>query len=264
MLFLLSPAKALDYDSPLVTSLHTDPLFMSEAGVLIDILRKKSVEELEQLMSLSPALAELNAERYAEWSKTATLDNARAAILAFDGDVYEGLQARTLTDDGLKWAQDHLGVLSGLYGVLRPLDLMEPYRLEMGTRLQNPKGANLYDYWRDVVTPYLNERLANKSDPIVINLASQEYFKAVDRKKLKARIVECVFQEDRSGKWRIISFYAKRARGLMARYAIDNQVTKVEDLQGFAQEAYTFAPDASTSDKLVFRRPENWKELLEA
>lgn len=259
MLFLLSPAKKLDYDSPLATSLHSDPLFIDESATLIEVLKTKSADEIASLMSLSQSLADLNVERYQQWIPEFSLHNARPAVLAFNGDVYEGLQAGDLSDNDLQWAQEHVAILSGLYGVLRPLDLMQPYRLEMGTRLENPKGKNLYEYWKDVVSPYLNSRLSKENDPVIVNLASDEYFKAVDLKTLKARVIQCVFQDQKAGQWKIISFYAKRARGLMARYAIKNSVTKPEQLQKFDSEGYVYAPDMSSQDKLVFRRPENWE-----
>lgn len=259
MLFLLSPAKKLDYDTPLGTSLHSDPLFVDEASVLIDVLKDKSVEDVSKLMSLSQSLAELNFDRYQQWSARFNLSNARPAALAFNGDVYEGLQAQDLSEKDLQWAQDHLAILSGLYGVLRPLDLMQPYRLEMGTRLENPAGKNLYDYWRETIAPYLNGRLARQACPIVVNLASEEYFKAVDRKQLKARVIQCVFQDEKSGQWKVISFHAKRARGLMARYAIKHRVTDVKGLTQFNEEGYAYVPELSDEDKLVFRRPDNWK-----
>jgi len=256
MLFLLSPAKKLDYDSPLPSSLYTDPLFVPEARVLIDVLRKKSASEVAGLMSLSPALAQLNVDRYAGWSDQFTQTNARPAALAFNGDVYEGLQASTLSEQDLQWAQDHVAILSGLYGVLRPLDLMQPYRLEMGTKLPNPAGKNLYDYWKDKIAPYLNERLARDKNPVIVNLASEEYFRSVNQKVLKAQVIDCVFQDQKGDAWKIISFYAKRARGLMARYVVENRIDRLEKLSQFDSEGYCFAPEVSTPQKLVFRRPE--------
>lgn len=256
MLFLLSPAKKLDFDSPLPTSLHTNPLFVPEARALIDVLKKKSATEVANLMSLSPALAQLNVDRYAGWSEKFTQMNARPAALAFNGDVYEGLQAPTLSAADLQWAQDHLAILSGLYGVLRPLDLMQPYRLEMGTKLPNPAGKNLYEFWKDKIAPYLNERLANTKNPVIVNLASEEYFKSVNRKMLQARVIDCVFQDQKSDAWKIISFFAKRARGLMARFVVEQRVDSPEKLSMFNSEGYCFAPEVSTPDKLVFRRPE--------
>lgn len=254
MLMLLSPAKKLDYDSPVRTALHTQPLFVPQAEALIDILRAKSAAEIAGLMSLSDALAELNVQRYAQWRPVFDLNNSRQAILAFNGDVYEGLEAPSLSDAKLKWAQEHLAILSGLYGVLRPLDLMQPYRLEMGTRLTNPQGGTLYAYWGGRLAEYLNERLESHKQPWVLNLASEEYFKAVDRKVLKARVVQAVFQDEKNGAWKVISFHAKRARGLMARYVIENRIQDAAALRGFDSEGYRFAADASSDDKLVFRR----------
>ena len=256
MLFLLSPAKKLDYDSALPTQLHTQPLFVKDAQKLIGVLKTKSEAEIASLMDLSPALSKLNAERYAAWKPVFNESNSRQAVLAFNGDVYEGLEASSLSEAQLKWAQDHVAILSGLYGVLRPLDLMQPYRLEMGTALANPGGKNLYEFWADKISPYLNERLADDKDPVIVNLASEEYFKSVNQKKLNARVIQCVFQDGKNGAWKVISFHAKRARGLMARYAIQHKITKPQALKQFNLEGYAFAPDVSTEDKLVFRRPE--------
>jgi cytoplasmic iron level regulating protein YaaA (DUF328/UPF0246 family) len=264
MLLLLSPAKKLDYDSTVRTTLHSQPLFVEQAGALIKILKKKSASEVAGLMKLSDALAKLNVDRYAAWKPEFTLVNSRQAILAFNGDVYEGLDASSLSDAKLKWAQEHVALLSGLYGVLRPLDLMQPYRLEMGTRLKTQKGANLYDFWGASLAEYLNQQLEDlarakkgaKDRPVVVNLASNEYFKAVDLKALKARVVQCVFQDYKNGAWKIISCHAKKARGLMARYVVDHKINKVEALQGFNSEGYAFEASASTAEKLVFRRPE--------
>lgn len=258
MLLLLSPAKKLDYDSPVRTRLHTQPLFVDQASELIGVLRTKSKQDIADLMKLSDALAQLNVQRYAEWQPSFDTSNARQAILAFNGDVYEGLEAASLSDKQLQWAQDHVVMLSGLYGVLRPLDLMRPYRLEMGTRLETEKGKTLYAFWGDQIANYLNQRLAQqgKQAPVVVNLASEEYFKSVNQKALKARVVQCVFQDEKNGAWKVISFHAKRARGLMARYVIENGVTKPEDLKGFASEGYSYVPSESSDDQLVFRRPE--------
>lgn len=254
MLFLLSPAKKLDYDTPVHIEQHTQPLFVDQAAGLIKVLKKLSASEVSDLMSLSPALAELNVNRYGAWTTKFTQHNSRQAVLAFNGDVYEGLQAGSLSAARLEWAQEHVAILSGLYGVLRPLDLMQPYRLEMGTRLVTPKGKNLYEYWGTTIADYLNERLATEKKPIIVNLASEEYFKSVDLKVLKARVVQCVFQDWKNGAWKVISFHAKRARGLMARYAIEHKVSKPEGLQKFDVEGYAYDAAASSDDKLVFRR----------
>jgi cytoplasmic iron level regulating protein YaaA (DUF328/UPF0246 family) len=218
------------------------------------LLRKQKASDLSELMGISPALADLNVARYRAWSLSFTPQNAKPAVLAFNGDVYEGLDAKSLSLPQLKWAQEHVAILSGLYGVLRPLDLMQAYRLEMGTALTNPKGPNLYRFWGDAIAQHLNERLQNDSKPVVVNLASQEYFKSVDRKALKARVIECVFEEERAGQHKVISFMAKRARGLMARYIIVKKVKTPAGLQTFNVEGYAFAPAASTPERLVFRR----------
>lgn len=254
MLFLLSPAKALDYDTPPVTATHSQPLFVPQAGELMAVLREKSPQEIAALMDLSDALSGLNVARYQAWKPRFTQKNAKQAVLAFDGDVYGGLQAPTLTEDDLAWAQDHLCILSGLYGVLRPLDLMQPYRLEMGTRLQTTRGRNLYQFWGPQIAEYLNQRAAADKTPVVVNLASEEYFKAVDRQVLKPRVVSCVFEELKAGRYKVISFMAKRARGLMARHAITRRLQTVEQLKTFDAEGYRFSPDASGPDRLVFRR----------
>jgi cytoplasmic iron level regulating protein YaaA (DUF328/UPF0246 family) len=258
MLFLLSPAKSLDYTSeiapPTAPLTHTAPLFVAQSKVLIDTLRTFSPQQISELMSLSDALASLNVARYQAWSTRATQKNARQAVLAFDGDVYDGLQARNLPAEDLTWLQDHLCILSGLYGVLRPLDLMQPYRLEMGTRLSNPHGKDLYAYWKTEIAPYLNKRLKAQKQTVVVNLASQEYFKAVDLKALKARVVECVFEDYKNGQYKIISFNAKRARGMMVRFAVDKRLTAPEQLSAFDADGYRFAKAVSTPDRLVFRR----------
>jgi len=222
-LFLLSPAKALDYETPTHVSTHTQPLFVPQASQLIDVLRKKSPQDIATLMDLSDQLAGLNVARYQAWQPTFTTANAKQAVLAFNGDVYEGLDARTLGEEDLAWVQEHVCILSGLYGVLRPLDLMQPYRLEMGTRLETPRGKNLYQFWGTQIADYLNQRAAADKTPVVVNLASEEYFKSVDKKALKPRVVTCVFEELKAGKYKVISFMAKRARGLMVRYAVSKR-----------------------------------------
>ena len=256
MLFILSPAKKLDYDTPVRTTLYTQPVMVPQAQDLIKVLRTQSSSEIQTLMKLSEELTQLNVQRYRDWTPSFDLDNSRQAVLAFDGDVYEGLQASELSDEQLEWLQKHALILSGLYGVLRPLDLMQAYRLEMGTKLQTEKGKNLYDYWGSQLALYMNQYMATHSNPVVINLASNEYFKAVDKKALKYPVVDCVFQDQKGADWKIISFYAKKARGLMLRYAIDHQCKSVDDLKGFNYEGYAFVPEVSSATKLVFRRPE--------
>jgi len=254
MLFLLSPAKSLDYESAPTTDKHTLPLFVEEAASLIEVLRPYSPAQIASLMDLSDALSQLNVARYVAWSPEFTSANSKQAILAFNGDVYEGLDAGSLKQGDLDWAQGHIRMLSGLYGILRPLDWMQPYRLEMGTKLPNPRGKDLYAWWGDTLAAHLDRELAEQGDDVIINLASQEYFKSVKRKALKARVVECVFEDWKGGAWKVISFHAKRARGLMARHAILRKAKKVDDLRGFNAEGYEIDEQASTADRLVFRR----------
>ena len=256
MLFLLSPAKSLDYDTPPHIAACTKPLFSRHSAELIDVLKKKTPQQLGTLMKLSDALSGLNAARYQAWSSRFTAKNSKQAVLAFNGDVYGGLDAKTLDEKQLHWAQQHVCILSGLYGVLRPLDSMQPYRLEMGTALETDHGSNLYSFWGSKISAYLNERAASDTSPIVVNLASEEYFRAVDRSALKARVVSCVFEELRSGKYKIISFSAKRARGLMVRFAIEKKATTIKKLEEFNAEGYSFNAEASAPDRLEFRRPQ--------
>lgn len=254
MLFLLSPAKALDFEAPPHVTTHTQPLFVSQASELIDVLREKSPQQIAELMDLSDSLSGLNVARYQAWRPKFTAKNAKQAVLAFDGDVYTGLDARTLDAGELDWLQQHLCILSGLYGVLRPLDWMQPYRLEMGTRLVTARGKNLYQFWGTQIAQYLNQRAQSQTTPVVINLASEEYFKSVDRRALLPRVVTCAFEEGKGGQYKVVSFFAKRARGLMMRYAVKHRVTRVEQLKDFALDGYRFALAASEPDRLVFRR----------
>jgi len=255
MLLLLSPAKSLDYATPLPEGWpHSTPCFIAQSSALIALLRSRSPQQIAALMHLSAPLAALNAERYQAWRPRCSASNSRQALLAFDGDVYEGLQARTLSAPDLDWAQQHLAILSGLYGVLRPLDRIQPHRLEMGTRLATAAGGNLYQFWGRQIAEHLNHRLHDDPDPVLVNLASQEYFKAVDRKALNARVVECVFEDFKGGAYKIISFYAKRARGLMARHAITHRLSRPRQLEGFGLGGYAYAPAASDPERLVFRR----------
>lgn len=227
---------------------------MAAAGELIEVLKQKTPTQIATLMALSDKLAVLNVTRYQAWKPRATTKNAKQAVLAFNGDVYEGLDAASLTMEQLLWAQEHVVTLSGLYGALRPLDLLQPYRLEMGTALVNPGGVNLYQFWGSRVSDYLNRQLKKEQIPTVINLASKEYFKVVDQKRLAARVIECVFEEHKSEGYKVVSFFAKRARGLMARYAIQKGITEPEKLKQFNLDGYAFAKAASTSDRFVFRR----------
>ncbi|MCB1955607.1 MAG: peroxide stress protein YaaA [Rhodocyclaceae bacterium] len=255
MLIVLSPAKALDFDTPPHVDTRSQPDFLDEAEALVHVMREKSPQEVAGLMKLSDPLASLNVARYQGWKRPFTKRNAKQAVLAFDGDVYGGLDAKRLDDQDLAWAQSHVRILSGLYGVLRPLDLMQPYRLEMGTRLDNPRGPNLYRFWGDRISVALNKVLKKQRGPsVLVNLASEEYFKAVDRRALQARVVTPVFEEWKGSSYRIISFNAKRARGLMTRFAIGRRIEDPEDLKYFDLEDYAFAPAASEGDRWVFRR----------
>ena len=254
MLMLLSPAKTLDYASPLPTNTHSLPDFIPRSAELIELLRQLSPSEVGSLMQISDPLAQLNAQRYADWSKKFNFNNARQALLAFNGDVYEGLDAASLRETQLAWAQDHLRILSGLYGVLRPLDLMQPYRLEMGTRLGNAHGKDLYAFWGARVTHAINAALAQHPAPALINLASEEYFKVVKPALLTVPVITPVFEDWKGGKYKIISFYAKRARGLMARFAIDKKITKPAQLKKFDREGYAFDAAHSSPSSWVFRR----------
>ena len=257
MLYLLSPAKTLDYQTPLTKAAlarATEPLFIPRAAELIAQLAQLPAPQVAQLMALSDDLAHLNTDRYRAWSPKATAANSRPAALAFNGDVYGGLDAKTLKPGQLDWAQQHLVILSGLYGVLRPLDRLQPYRLEMGTRLATAHGKDLYAFWGDALAHYLDGRLAGEAHPVVINLASQEYFKAARRPALQARVVDCVFEEFKAGQYKVISFFAKRARGLMARWAVQHRVLTVSKLRRFDVEGYGFDAAASLPDRLVFRR----------
>ncbi|KWT88365.1 MULTISPECIES: peroxide stress protein YaaA [unclassified Variovorax] len=258
MLFLLSPAKSLDYETPVPGTLPaTQPHFEGPRGPaaeLIKILRGKSPQQVAELMHLSDKLSALNVTRYAAWASRGTAHNAKQAALAFDGDVYGGLDAKTLSAAQLGWAQEHICILSGLYGVLRPLDRLQPYRLEMGTQLANRHGKDLYAFWNARIAEYLNQRLAGDRTPVVINLASQEYFRSVDLKVLEARVVECVFEEWKNGKFKVISFFAKRARGMMARWAVLHKASTPRALEKFDLEGYIFDAQASAPERFVFRR----------
>ncbi|VXB06486.1 peroxide stress protein YaaA [Massilia sp. 9I] len=252
MLIVLSPAKSLDLESPSTTRKHTTPDFIPRAAELIEVLKTYSPARIAELMDLSDSLAMLNVTRYAHWSEDHA--EARQAIMSFNGDVYAGLDARTLGPKEIDYAQRHVRILSGLYGLLRPLDRMHPYRLEMGTRLQNPRGSNLYAFWGDSVTEALNAQVAETKAKALVNLASEEYFKSVKPKLLSVPVITPVFEDWKNGKYKIISFFAKRARGLMARYAAQQGVKKAEQLKAFDVDGYAFDEAASGEHTWVFRR----------
>ena len=256
MLIVLSPAKSLDYETPPTTDTFTLPMFIGDSAKLIGDLKKLSLQEVAQLMDLSDKLAALNVARFGAWSKTFTPKNSKQAILAFNGDVYEGLDANSLSKKGLDYAQNHVRVLSGLYGLLKPLDLMQAYRLEMGTPFKNAVGKDLYAFWGEKITHALKEELDQHKNQVLVNLASDEYFKSVKPATLDHPIIAPVFQDEKAGKYKIISFYAKRARGLMTRFIIDNKIDKADGLKEFDLEGYQYAPKESTLEKPVFRRKE--------
>ncbi|HIF9189553.1 TPA: peroxide stress protein YaaA [Photobacterium damselae] len=256
MLIIVSPAKTLDYESPLVTEQYTLPELTEHSQQLIEVCRELTPMDIARLMKVSDKIAGLNAARFAEWVPTFTPENARPAMFAFKGDVYTGLAAETMTDEQIAYAQQHFRMLSGLYGLLRPLDLMQPYRLEMGTKLENPRGANLYQFWGNIITDKVNLALAEQGDDILVNLASNEYFKSVKPKQVKGTIITPVFKDAKKGQYKVISFYAKKARGLMARYIIDNQIDSIEKLKEFDAAGYYFVAAESTATELVFKREE--------
>lgn len=255
MLMIISPAKTLDYESPLATETYTQPDFLDDACELIDQLKELEPHQVSNLMSISDKLGQLNAERFRTWHTPFTPDNARQAILAFKGDVYTGLDAESFSEDDFAFAQQHLRMLSGLYGLLKPLDLMQPYRLEMGTKFENKRGKDLYAFWGSKLTKALNELLA-ADDKVLVNLASNEYFKSVQKKDIDGRLVTPQFKDWKNGQYKMISFYAKKARGLMCRYAIQNRITQADDLKGFNLEGYYFSEEQSDNNNWVFLRDE--------
>lgn len=256
MLVIISPAKTLDYVSPLATERFTQPELLDKAKALIGLCRKLTPAQIASLMGISDKLAGLNAARFSEWQPKFTPDNARQALLAFKGDVYTGLQAQDFSEEDFDFAQQHLRMLSGLYGVLRPLDLMMPYRLEMGTKLANPQGKDLYSFWGEQITQKLNQALEQQGDDVIVNLASDEYFKSVQPAKLHGSLIKPIFLDEKNGKYKVISFYAKKARGLMSRFIIKNRLSKSEQLVDFDLEGYAFDEASSVGNELVFKRPE--------
>ena len=254
MLIVISPAKTLDFETPPKVPAFTIPDFLDDSAELIDELREFEPYRLGELMGISPKLAELNSNRYHAWSLPFSTGNAKQSVLAFKGDVYSGLDADNLSADDLQYAQEHLRILSGLYGVLKPLDLMQPYRLEMGTKLKNRRGDDLYAFWDGRINAAINRELAGQDSPVLVNLASNEYFRSVRANKLAARIVTPTFKEERSGQLKLISFFAKKARGLMSRYIIRNRLADPEDLKGFDLEGYYYNAALSTPDSPVFTR----------
>jgi len=254
MLVVVSPAKNLDYESPVATSEFSQPELLEHSQELIERCRRLSPQQIATLMKISDKLSGLNADRYAAWHTPFNRDNARQALLAFNGDVYTGLDAQSFSESDLQFAQQHMRILSGLYGLLKPLDLMQAYRLEMGTKLDNQRGKDLYQFWGNVITDKLNQALMAQGDNVLVNLASNEYFKSVKLKQLNATVVTPVFKDKKNGQYKVISFFAKKARGMMARFIIQQQLTQVEQLKSFDSAGYQFSAELSNQQELVFTR----------
>ena len=257
MLVLLSPAKSLDYETPPLTKKTTQPRLVKHSNELVEALKELSPEEVGKLMQISPKLAVLNYDRFQNYQKTSAETNSRQAILAFTGDVYQGMELKEWSQNDFDTAQDQIRILSGLYGVLRPLDQIQPHRLEMGTRLKNARGSNLYEFWGSTITELLNKDLKSSGSDFVVNLASKEYFTSVKPKDLKGKVITPVFKDEKNGTFKVISFYAKKARGMMADFIVRNQVESIEDLKAFNADGYQFNKKASNDDTLVFLRPDS-------
>ncbi len=253
MLLLISPAKSLDFSETNITT-HSTPRLLADSETLIKNLRQKTATDIQKLMKVSEKIANLNVDRYQTFETPFDMNNAKQAALAFTGDVYKGMEANTFSNDDLDFAQAHLRILSGLYGILKPLDLMQAYRLEMGTRLANEKGKNLYEFWENKITELINEDLSNLEQKAVVNLASKEYFKSVKTKNLTADLYNIEFKEDKNGQFKIVAFFAKKARGMMCNFAIKNRLTNPEDLKAFDYDGYYFNSDLSSEKEFVFTR----------
>ncbi len=257
MLIVISPAKTLDYETPLPSRKFSQPQFLEESDKLIKVLRGLDPEDIQDLMHISSKLAELNVSRYLNWEPPFSPKNSRPAIFAFKGDVYAGLEAQQFTDADLNFAQKHLRILSGLYGVLRPLDLIQPYRLEMGAGLKNSRGPSLYDFWGEQLGAAISNALQDQKDKVLINLASNEYFKAIKGKTGDAEIITPIFKDFKNGQYKVISFFAKKARGLMSSYIIKNQIKDKNGLTAFKGDGYRFSKKDSTEKDLVFLRKQS-------
>lgn len=256
MLILISPAKTLDFENPAGSDSYSMPTLLDQSEQLIEVCRKLTPADIATLMKVSDKIAGLNVARFSSWQKEFTPENAKQAMFAFRGDVYTGLDADTLSPQGIDKAQQQLRILSGLYGLLKPLDLMQPYRLEMGTRLANERGTNLYQFWGDIITDELNETTAEQGSEFIVNLASNEYFKAVKAKKLNASLITPVFKDCKNGQYKVISFFAKKARGMMVRYLLDNNVDSIEGLTEFNTAGYYYSEKDSSVNEPVFLREE--------
>jgi uncharacterized protein len=254
MLLVVSPAKNLDFDSPLTNANCSQPEFLAHSQLLIDLCKMLTPADLSSLMGISDKIAGLNVARFSQWQQPFTQDNARPAVMAFNGDVYTGLDAKTLSAADLQFAQQHLRILSGLYGLLKPLDLMQAYRLEMGIKLVNPRGTNLYQFWGDIITNAVNSALHAQGDEVLVNLASNEYFKAIKKKQLQGQVITPIFKDWKNEQYKMISFFAKKARGLMARYIIEHRITDVEQIKSFDVAGYAYNSSLSNGTDWVFTR----------
>ncbi len=259
MIHLLSPAKSLNFEKSNCND-YTIPLHLDQSQKVIKKMRTVSGKKLGEMMSISKALVKLNRERYQDWTGTNELnENSKQAIFAFSGDVYLGLEANSLDRSSIDYSQDHLRILSGAYGLLKPLDLIEAYRLEMGTSIKIGRRKNLYDFWSSIISKDLNEDLEKQDTPFLINLASNEYFKAVDQKKIKAEIISPQFLDEKNGQFKVLSFFAKKARGMMSRFILENRIDQMDDILAFDSNGYRYNADLSNKDKPVFTRPESWQ-----
>ena len=254
MIITLSPSKGQDFESPTPSSIHTIPDQLKDSQLLINEAKKLDVNEVRELMDVSENISALNVDRFKQWKIPFDTKNAKPALFAFKGDVYSGIEKEKYSDKDLAYAQDHLRILSGLYGALRPMDLIQPYRLEMKTRLENPRGQNLYQFWGDRITQKLNESLESQTEKILVNLASNEYFKSVKPKKLDGRLLTVNFKEDKDGKSRVISVFAKKARGMMADFILRNRIEHAEDIKDFGSGGYKYSAKDSTENNWVFTR----------
>ncbi len=254
MLVVISPAKTLDFETAPIIRKSSQPLYLDDAQVLVQQLQQLAPHQLSSLMSISDKLGELNYDRYQAWRRPFSLDNAKQALLAFKGDVYTGLNPEQFSQEDFAFAQRHLYILSGLYGALRPLDLIRPYRLEMGTRLENPRGANLYEFWGDRITESVNKAVKMSGSEVLVNLASNEYFKSIKPHVLRCEVITPVFKENKAGKYRVISFLAKKARGMMTAYIIRNRLDLPQDIKAFAEAGYSYNAGLSSAREWVFSR----------
>ena len=257
MLLLISPAKTLDFETDAITEQYSQPSFLAESAELIDQLKTLSPSEISSLMSISEKLGTLNSSRFLQWQLPFTPENSKQALLAFKGDVYEGINANSFSSEDLNWANQHLRILSGLYGLLKPLDLIQAYRLEMGTRFANQGGKNLYEFWANKITDKINDELSTHKNGCIINLASNEYFKSVKPKLLNGEIITPVFKDWKNDKYKIISFYAKKARGMMSAYIIKNRLENPAEIKQFDTAGYTYCAEESTTNNWVFLRKQD-------